>query len=83
MPFYSLSPAISLFTPPAFQDDKAQGDIQGNGSKNLLQVSGRAVFVPEGETESWDQSPFFLAVRSQPIGANERNRLDEEDNKPI
>ena len=25
----------------------------------------------------------FLAVRSQPIGANERDRLDEEDKKPI
>lgn len=47
---------------PAFQDDKAQGDIQGNGSKNLLQVSGRAVFVPEGGMESWDRSPFFTGA---------------------
>ena len=35
---------------PVFQDGKARGGIRGNGSKDLLQVSGRAVFVPEGET---------------------------------
>ena len=33
--------------------------------------------------ESWDRPPFFLEVRSQPIGANERDRLDEGDKKPI
>ena len=50
---------LRLFTPfhlrfrhllPVFQDDKALGGIRGNGSKGLSQVSGRAVFVPEGET---------------------------------
>ena len=34
---------------PVFQDSKALGGIRGNGSKDLSQVSGRAVFVPKGE----------------------------------
>ena len=47
-----------LFTPfrlrfrdllPVFQDGKALGGIQRNGSKDLSQVSRRAVFVPECE----------------------------------
>ena len=33
-----------------FQDSKALGGIRRIGSKDLFQVSGRAVFVPEGET---------------------------------
>ena len=35
---------------PAFQDGKALGGIRRNGSKDLSQVSRRAVLVPEGET---------------------------------
>ena len=35
---------------PVFRDSKARGGIQGNGSKDLSQVSRRAVFVPEGQT---------------------------------
>ena len=38
---------------PVFQDGKTLGGIRGIGSKDLSQVSGRAIFVPEGET-----SPF-------------------------
>lgn len=34
---------------PVFRDSKARGGIRGNGSNDLSQVSGRAVFVPEGE----------------------------------
>ena len=44
---------------PIFEDGEEQGGIRGNGSKDSSQVSGRAVFVPDGETESWDRSPFF------------------------
>ena len=48
-----------LFTPfhlrfrhllPVFQDGKALGGIQRNGSKDSSQVSRRAVIVLEGET---------------------------------
>lgn len=53
MPFYSLLPAISPFTPPVFQDNKARGGIRKNGSKDLFQVSRRSVFVPENETGSF------------------------------
>ena len=35
---------------PAFQDGKVRGGIRRNGSKDLSQVSRRAVFVPEDET---------------------------------
>ena len=50
---------LYLFTPfhlqfryllPAFQNGEALGGIWRNGSKDLSQVSRRAVFVPEGET---------------------------------
>ena len=34
---------------PVFRDSKARGGIRRNGSNDLSQVSGRAVFVPEGE----------------------------------
>ena len=35
---------------PVFQDGKALGGIRRIGSKDLSQVSGRAIFVPENET---------------------------------
>ena len=47
-----------LFTPfhlrfrhllPVFQDGKVRDGIRRNGSNDLSQVSGRAVFVPGGE----------------------------------
>ena len=50
---------LYLFTPfhlrfryllPVLQDNKVRGGIRRNGSKDLSQVNGRAVFVPEGET---------------------------------
>ena len=50
---------LRLFTPfhlrfryllPVFQDSKALGGIRRNGSKDLSQVSERAVFVTEDET---------------------------------
>ena len=44
---------------PTLQDNKARDGIRGNGSKDSSQVSGRAVFVPEGGMESWDRPPFF------------------------
>ena len=34
---------------PVFQGSKALGGIRRNGSKDLSQVSGRAIFVPEDE----------------------------------
>ena len=34
---------------PVFQDGKERGGIRGKGSKDLSQVSRRAVFVPECE----------------------------------
>ena len=49
---WSFTPFHLLFRYllPVFQDGKALGGIRGNGSKDLSQVSRRAVFVPEGET---------------------------------
>lgn len=50
LPFYSLHLRFRNLL-PAFQDGKAVGGIRRNGSKDLSQVSRRAVLVPEGETE--------------------------------
>ena len=38
---------------PVFQDGKALGGIRRNGSKDLSQVSRRAIFVPENEKGSF------------------------------
>ena len=38
---------------PVFQDGKVRGGIRRNGSKDLSQVSGRAIFVPENEKGSF------------------------------
>ena len=46
-------------------------------------MSGRARFLSPRAEWNPGTGRHFLEIRSQPIGANERDRLDEGDKKPI
>ena len=60
---------------PVFRDNKARGGIRRNGSKDLSRVSGRAVFVPEGQTGPFQgprnsnrtQRAFFAGRSNVPV----------------
>ena len=88
---WSFTPFHLLFRYllPVFQDGKALGGIRRNGSKDLSQVSRRAIFVPgprngdvSGPVKLKSNSIGFSAVFSQRfprwlMGSKESRRLNE------
>ena len=63
---------------PVFQDSKARGGIRRNGSKDLSQVSGRSVFVLEGETGISGTVHHCFSAYLRFIGASEKSHLVKE-----
>ena len=62
-----------------FQDDKSQGGVRRNGSKDLSRVSRRSAFVPEGKAGISRAAHRHFSAYLIFIEANEKSRLDEKN----
>ena len=64
---------------PCFRDNKAQGGVRRNGSKDLSRVSRHSVFVPEGKAGISGTAYRHFSAYLLFIEANEKGRLNEEN----